>query len=81
MPKEMKVNIQLVVPDSVSNTDVESAIASLIEKHLVSAELKAISAANYTAALQRADSLREQAEAIVAELAHKEAHQPVTIEG
>ncbi|APD91988.1 hypothetical protein BM525_19080 (plasmid) [Alteromonas mediterranea] len=81
MPKEMKVNIQLVVPDAVSNTDVESAIASLIEKHLVSAELKSISAANYTAALQHADSLREQAEAIVAELAHKEAHQPVTIEG
>ena len=81
MPKEVKVNIQLVVPDAASNTDVESAVASLIEKHLASAELKSISAADYTAALQRADSLREQAEAIVAELAHKEAHQPVTIEG
>lgn len=81
MPRDINVHLKMSVPENLSNEDVANAIQQLLAKKLQAGTLHDVTAHDRTDAMKRSEQLRTQAENLVADIARREANNPVTIDG
>ena len=81
MPRDINVNLKMSVPENLSNKDIANAIQQLLAKKLQAGTLHDVTVYDRTDAMKRSEQLRTQAENLVADIARREANNPVTIDG